>query len=168
MSETNQKLRQVLATAARGEGSYASIAQSVLDSVSADQRTPIELPKSVLEVMGKGGLPDFVAYTQEDLLRLIDILAKTVGYSQASAETDTSDEDTDDLPKMMADYRDIYKLRTNEEIRAVDTLDSFRRLSSAQAYALAAALLDLAADRKIPASPMWQTIVDNNGKLGGA
>lgn len=167
MSETNQKLRQVLADAARGNSNYASAAQSVLDSISADQRTPIELPKSVLEVMGKGGLPDFVAYDQSDLLRLIDVLAKTVSYSQISADTDT-DDDHDDLLKMVADYRDIYKQRTNEEIQGVDTRDCFRRLSRAQAYALAAALLDLAADRKIPASPLWQTIVDNNGNVGGA
>ena len=166
MSETNQKLRQVLAQAARGDSTYAAAAQSVLDSISADQRTPIELPKSVLDVMGKGGLPNFVAYTQEDLLRLIDVLAKTVGYSQTSADLDQ--DDFDDLPKMVAEYRDIYKLRTNEEIRAQDTLDIFRRLSQAQAFALAAALIDLATDRKIPASPLWQTIVDNNGKLGGA
>lgn len=166
MSETNQKLREVLADAARGDGSYASAAKSVLDSISAEQRTPIELPKSVLDVMGKGGLPDFVAYNQQDLLRLIDVLAKTVGYSQASAALD--DDEPEDLPKMIAEYRDIYKLRTNDDIRGLDNRDSFRRLSNMQAYALASALLDLAADRKIPASPLWQTIVDNNGKLGGA
>ena len=167
MSETNQKLRQVLADAARGDSQYARAAQSLLESVSADQRTPIELPKSVLDVLGKGGLPNFVAYTQEDLLRLIDVLAKTIGYTQQSAELDQDDGDGD-IYKMIADYRDIYKLRTNDDIRGMDTRDVFNRLTRNQAYALAAALLDLAVDRKIPASPLWQTIVDNHGKVGDA
>ncbi|AQT28651.1 hypothetical protein YOLOSWAG_172 [Erwinia phage vB_EamM_Yoloswag] len=166
MSETNERLRATLADLARGDSTSALSAQALLQSISAD-RTPITLPQSVLDVMENGGLPTFVAYTQEDLLRLVDVLAQTIRAAQRAAEAD-EDDDHVDLLQMIAEYRDIYKQRTNDVIASIDTLDAFQRLQPMQRYALASALLDLATDRKIPASPLWRKIIDNNGKLGGA
>lgn len=166
MPESNQKLIKLLAGISRGNSSYSKAAGAVLQSVSADNRTPIELPESIKSILGEGGLPELVAYDQNDLLHIIDILATSIGTNLKAAEQDT-DEDSDDLVGLVQDYRDIYKMRTNEDLLSYDTSDIFRRLSSAKAYALAAALIDIAVDRKLKPSPLWQTIIDNNGKLGG-
>lgn len=162
--QMTDKLSGLLVELSQSNKSYSAVAGELQKSLSAE-REAITLPDSVLALMGASAVPDIVAYEQSDLLRIIDVLARTIGYTLALKNDDIAEDGM--LLDYITKYRSQYALASGAEITDLSNVDVFAPLNPIQRQGLAIALLDLAVDRKLSPPPLWQTIIDNHGKLGG-
>lgn len=163
MIDVNSRLHTLLAGIASSDKRYASAADGIMKSIS-EARTPIELPGSVLELLGRSNVPDITPYDQEDLILLMDALAKALLSIQNIP--DTMPVDDGKYRAYVAEYRAQYQTLTNEQLTSVFTRDKFEGLNPLRAYALAVVLSDIAADRRLPVPSVWQSVIDNYTKLG--
>lgn len=159
----SDKLTLLLEELAAKGRSYSSPASGLLASISAE-RQPIQLPQSVIELISEHGSIEANPYTQEDLLSIMDVLAKMLLCIKQAP--DSVPVDDGELAKLMHDYRAMFIGRTNSQLTAMYTRDAFDGLSSIKAYAMAVTLCDIAADRQLPIPQSWQYIVDNYIKTG--
>lgn len=163
MIDVNSRLHSLLAGIAQSDKRYANAAGGIMKSIS-EARTPIELPQSVLELLGRSNVPDITPYDQEDLLLIMDALAKALLFIQNTP--DTMPVDDGKYRAYVAEYRIQYQTLTNEQLTSVFTRDKFEGLDPLRAYALAIVLSDIAADRRLPVPSVWQSVIDNYTKLG--
>jgi len=161
--EVNTKLHDLLADIKNRQTSYSNAASQVLASISAT-REPIQLPQSVLALMGQTGIPDLQPYDQNDLLLIMDALAKTLIAVQSVPDTVSSDDG--EYLEYVREYRELYTRLTNEQLLSIFTRDKFDGLKPLRAYALANVLTDLTADRRLPVQTVWQSVIDNYTKQG--
>lgn len=161
--EINARLSSLLVELASSDKRYATAAKGIMQSVS-DAREPIQLPQSVVDILGSAGVPDLSPYTQADLLLLMDAMAKTIQFAQSAPDTTPVDDGS--YVKYRAEYREQYNELTNEQLGSVFTRDKFEGLKPLRAYALAMTLSDIAADRRLQVPALWQSVIDNYTKLG--
>lgn len=161
--EVSTRLHTLLSNIALSDKSYASAAQGIIKSIS-EAREPIELPKSVLELIGRSNVPDITPYDQADLLLIMDALAKALLSIQAIP--DMTPVDDGKYQTYIKEYRDQYTQLTNDQLTSVFTRDKFEGLSPLRAYALAITLSDIAADRQLQIPAVWQSVIDNFIKSG--
>lgn len=161
--DVSTRLNTLLSSIANSDKRYAGAAQGIIESISA-AREPIELPQSVLELLGKSNVPDITPYDQADLLVLMDALAKALLYVQSAPDTVPVDDGK--YQAYIKEYRVQYQTLTNEQLTSVFTRDKFEGLSPVRAYALAVTLSDIAADRRLQVPDVWQSVIDNFIKSG--
>lgn len=161
--DVNKRLTTILTEISHSNRSYAGAAGVVLESIS-EAREPIQLPQSVIELLGSSGVPDISPYDQADLLVLMDALAKTLLSIQQVPDTMPADDGK--LAAYIVEYRQKFKYLTTEQIGSLYTRDAFDNVSPLRAYAMASVLSDIAADRRLQAPQVWQSIIENYIKLG--
>lgn len=163
MNDVNTRLHTLLSELACSDKSYAGAAGGVMKSLSAE-RESIQLPQSVLELMGRSNVPDITPYDQADLLLIMDALGKALLYVQSIP--DTTPVDDGKYGQYLSEYRAQYQTLTNDQLMSVFTRDKFEGLAPLRAYALAVVLSDIAADRRLPVPTVWQSVIDNYIKSG--
>lgn len=143
---------------------YSAIAGSIQESISADL-PPIQLPDSVIQLMDMGVIDSKVAFTQEDLLKILSASASILVAIKMASEVEGDSEL--ELSDYIARYQQALSLKTNAELLSYDLKDPFAALSTnAERLALAMVLDDMATDRNIVNKPyLWRTILNNRGKL---
>lgn len=161
--DVNKKLNSLLTEIANSPRGYAAAAQGIIESIS-EAREPIQLPQSVVELLGTSSVPDLTPYDQADLLVIMDALAKALLYVQKAPDTVPVDDGK--FQKAFQSYRAQYQTLTNEQLTSVFTRDKFDGLSPIESYALAMALSDIAADRQLLVPAVWQSMIDNYIKQG--
>lgn len=163
MIDVNSRLHTLLKGIADSGKLYAGAAEGIMKSIS-QAREPIQLPQSVVELLGRSNVPDITPYDQADLLLIMDALAKALLSIQSIP--DTMPVDDGKYGTYLSEYRAQYQTLTNEQLTSVFTRDKFEGLSPLRAYALAVVLSDIAADRRLPVPSVWQSMIDNYTKLG--
>jgi len=161
--DVNSRLHILLSGIATSDKRYANAAGEIMKSVS-EAREPIQLPQSVLELLGRSNVPDITPFDQADLLLIMDALAKALLSIQSVP--DTTPVDDGKYRAYLSEYRLQYQTMTNDQLMSVFTRDKFEGLNPLRAYALAVVLSDLAADRRLPVPSVWQSVIDNYTKLG--
>lgn len=161
--DVTKRLTTVLTEISQSGRSYADAAGAVLESIS-EAREPIQLPQSVIELLGTSGIPDISPYDQEDLLKLMDALAKTLLSLQQIPDTMPADDGL--FAEYVASYRLQFSAMTNAQISSMYTRDAFEGVTPLRAYAMASVLSDIAADRRLTVPQVWLSIIDNYVKLG--
>lgn len=161
--DISTRLTSLLSGIATSGKHYATAAQGIIESIS-EAREPIQLPQSVLDILGTSSVPDLVPYDQNDLLLIMDALAKALLYVQQASDTTPSDDGK--CREYISEYRTQYQSLTNDQLRSVFTRDKFEGLTPLRAYALALALSDIAADRTLLVPAVWKSIIDNYIKSG--
>lgn len=161
--EVTTRLHSLLSGIALSDKRYANAAQGIIESISG-AREPIQLPESVLELLGTSNVPDITPYDQTDLLMIMDALGKALLYVQNTP--DTTPVDDGKYRTYLSEYRAQYQTLTNEQLTSVFTRDKFEGLNPLRAYALAIVLSDIAADRRLPVPAVWTSVIDNYIKLG--
>ncbi|ARW58817.1 hypothetical protein HOS33_gp177 [Erwinia phage vB_EamM_Y3] len=161
--EVNKRLTTLLTSISQSDRSYAGAAGSILESIS-ESREPIQLPQSVLELMGSLGVPDVQPFDQQDLLLIMDAMAKTLLYIQSTPDTTPVEDGA--YSNYLSEYRNMFSSLTNEQLTSMFTRDVFEGLKPVRAYAMAHVLSDIAADRRLPVPDVWQSVIQNYIKLG--
>ncbi|QZE58740.1 hypothetical protein pEaSNUABM28_00183 [Erwinia phage pEa_SNUABM_28] len=161
--DVNTRLHSLLSGIATSDKRYANAAQGIIESIS-EAKEPIQLPDSVIELMGSSNVPEITPYDQNDLLLLLDALGKALLYVQSTPDTTPVDDGKYRL--YLTEYRAQYQTLTNEQLTSVFTRDKFEGLEPLRAYALAIVLSDIAADRNLPVPGVWTSVIDNYIKLG--
>ncbi len=159
----NQRLNSLLAEIASSDKRYSGAAQGIMQSIS-ESREQIQLPQSALELLGTSNVPNITPYDQADLLALIDALSKALLYVQRAPDSVPVDDGK--YHQYLREYRFQYQTLTNDQLTSVFTRDKFDGLEPIRAYALAMALSDIAADRRLQVPSVWQSVIQNYIKLG--
>lgn len=161
--DVNMRLNSLLAEIAASGKSYSAMAKGVAESLS-EAREPIQLPQSVIELMGTTSVPDITPYDQADLLAIMDAMAKTLLYARRAP--DTTEASDGELASLLSEYRSMFSLMTNAQLTSLYTRDAFDSVSPIRGYAMAVILSDIAADRRLPVPQVWQSVIDNYIKPG--
>lgn len=155
-------VKAILGRVSQSSAPYAGVAREMLVSLSNTKTDLIQLPAQVMDLMDRGILRNRQAYSQSDLLEIMEEVSTVLGNNLMASEVKSDEEYDDfDLTSSIAAHRSGFLALTNAQLKDVSP-SRYATKSRMERYAIALAYLDAMADRQLSATSEWIDIVSNH------